>query len=131
MAAQGFARLKPKGASKVPNGEKAPTVRDKAQSDVHHADSVRYNLAHAMAHTQEAQKHASKLTDLMSRAPATAPHVRALQGALDPDAATESGEPGDSPLEEMQEMGGVPAAPPGAMPAAMPPMAGRGVRRGR
>lgn len=80
MAEAGFARLKPKAEKGVPKSPPIPS--DQAQSDVHHVDSVRYNLAHASAHLGEAQKHATALTDLMSSMPSTAPHVANLQGAL-------------------------------------------------
>lgn len=74
MADVGFARLKPKAGP-------APTESDKAQSSVHHIDSVRYNLAHAVPHLQEAQRHAAKVADAMRSNPKTAPHLAALDAA--------------------------------------------------
>ena len=75
MAESGFARLKPKAG-------KPPTVSDQAQGDVHHVNSVSFNLAHASAHMQEAQKHAKKISDQMRSLPDTAPHVHALEHFL-------------------------------------------------
>jgi hypothetical protein len=61
---------------------RAPTPRDAAQSDVHHVDSVRFNLGHAKAHIDEALKHAKKVSGAMRRSPRFAKHIRALSTAL-------------------------------------------------
>lgn len=74
MADAGFARLKPRAGP-------PPTESDKAQSDVHHIDSVRFNLAHAVPHLLEAQRHAAKVTEALRSNPKTAPHLAALDAA--------------------------------------------------
>lgn len=56
-----------------------PTPNDRDMSLVHHADSTRYNVAHARAHINEAFDHISALTDRMAKRPKYRPHSRALE----------------------------------------------------
>lgn len=88
----------------------APTPDDAAQSVVHHADSVDYNLRHAKAHASEALRHSLALKDRLDRADSVFDrHSAALRNAADSERDESPGDERSEPpaLERVERKAGV------------------------